>query len=79
MMMIFGGLAFFMRKAKVPIPPMIIAFVIGSALESNFRRSLLYDPKLGWRIFFTRPLTLAFLIAAVVLTVLLARSNKKKT
>lgn len=79
MMMIFGVLAFFMRKAKFPIPPMIIAFVIGSALESNFRRSLLYDPKLGWRIFFTRPLTLAFLIAAVVLTVLLARSNKKKT
>lgn len=78
MMMLFGILAFFMRKAKMPIPPMIIAFVIGGALESNFRRSLLYNGNSGWKIFFTRPMTLAFLIAAVVLALLLARGNKKK-
>ena len=78
MMMFFGILAFFMRKAKMPISPMIIAFVIGGALESNFRRSLLYNGNAGWTIFFTRPMTLAFLIAAVVLALLLARGNKKK-
>lgn len=78
MMMLFGILAFFMRKAKMPIPPMIIAFVIGGALESNFRRSLLYNGNAGWKIFFVRPMTLAFLIAAVVLALLLARGNKKK-
>lgn len=78
MMLAFGILAFFMRKAKMPIPPMIIAFVIGGALESNFRRSLLYNGNAGWKIFFTRPMTLAFLIAAVVLALLLARGNKKK-
>lgn len=79
MMMLFGILAFFLRKGKFPIPPMIIAFVIGGSLESNFRRSLLYDANLGWKIFFTRPLTLAFLVAAVVLALLLAHGNKKQT
>ncbi|NBI68967.1 hypothetical protein D1646_19715 [Pseudoflavonifractor sp. 60] len=79
MMMLFGILAFFLRKGKFPIPPMIIAFVIGGSLESNFRRSLLYDANLGWKNFFTRPLTLAFLVAAVVLALLLAHGNKKQT
>lgn len=78
MMLLFGVLAFFLRKAKFPIPPMIIAFVIGGSLESNFRRSLLYNVQLGWKVFFTRPLTLFFLISAVVLAVLLARGNRTK-
>lgn len=77
-MLIFGIVAYFMRKAKIPIPPMIIAFVIGGSLESNFRRSLLYDTTLGWKIFFTRPLSCIFIIAAVVLAIVLARGNRKK-
>lgn len=78
MMLLFGVLAFLLRKAKFPLPPLIIAFVIGGSLESNFRRSLLYNAELGWKIFFTRPMTLTFLLAAVVLAVLLARGNKTK-
>lgn len=77
MMLVFGIIAFLLRKASFSLPPMIIAFVIGSSLESNFRRSLILNPALGWRIFFTRPLAMALIIIAVVASIFMVLSNKK--
>lgn len=77
MMLVFGVIAFLLRKARFSLPPMIIAFVIGSSLESNFRRSLILNPALGWRIFLTRPLAMVLIIIAVVASVFMVLSNRK--
>ena len=77
MMLAFGFLGFLFKKFKLPMAPMIIAFVIGSSFESNFRRSFLLG-NVNWTIFFTRPLSLAFIIIAVVVAVLMVRSNYKQ-
>lgn len=76
-MLVFGVIGFFLRKFHFSLSPMIIAFVIGGQLESNFRRSLLLDPSAGWTIFFTRPLCLALIVVSIVATVFMVRSNKK--
>lgn len=76
-MLIFGVIGYFLRKFKYSLSPMIIAFVIGGQLESNFRRSLLLDPALGWQIFFTRPLAVSLIIISVVATIFMIRSNMK--
>lgn len=76
-MLVFGVLGFFLRQFKFSLSPMIIAFVIGGALESNFRRSLLLSPDLGWKIFFTRPIATTLIVVAVVATLLMVRSGMK--
>ena len=78
MMLIFGVVGFLLRQFKFSLSPMIIAFVIGGQLESNFRRSMLLNPVLGWKILFTRPISLTLIIVAVVATVLMVLSNKKQ-
>lgn len=75
-MLAFGVIGFLLRTFKFPIPPLIIAFVIGRALESNLRRSLLLGPS-GAFIFFQRPLSAALIIIAIISAVLMVRSNYK--
>lgn len=79
MMLIFGVIGYLFKQFKFSLSPMIIAFVIGGQLESNFRRSLLLDPSKGWMILFTRPISLLLIIVAVVATILMIRDNKKQT
>ncbi len=78
-MLIFGVIGYMLRAFKFSLSPMIIAFVIGGQLESNFRRSLLLNPALGWKIFLTRPLAMGLIIVAVVATVLMVRNGIKKS
>ena len=77
LMLIFGVLAFLLRKNGYTLSPMIIAFVIGGQVESNFRRSLILDP--SGMIFFQRPLCVFLLFSAVVLVFFMVRSNMKNT
>ena len=61
-MLAFGVLGYLMSKFEYPLPPLILAFVLGPIMESSFRQSLIMgqgDPS----IFVTRPL------AAVILGV----------
>jgi putative tricarboxylic transport membrane protein len=59
--LIFGFAGFLMRKAKMNIPPFILAFILGPILERNTRTALLLSDD-SPRIFFTSP------IAAILLT-----------
>ena len=58
--------------------PLILAFVLGPLMEENLRRALLIsrgDPT----VFFTRPISAGFLIAAILLlTIMVIPSFKKK-
>ena len=66
MTILLGLLGFVFMKLKVEPAPLILAFVLGPLMEENQRRALLIsrgDPS----VFFTRPISASFLIAAIVL------------
>jgi putative tricarboxylic transport membrane protein len=75
-MLFMGCVGFALRKNGFPIPPLVIAFVIGRSLESNLRRSLILDSS-GALIFFSRPLSAVLIIAAIVSTIFMVRSNRR--
>ena len=60
-MIIFGVIAFYMRRNGYPILPLILALILGKILEEQFRMSLIIslgDPL----IFFKKPISLTLLI-----------------
>jgi len=75
-MLLFGIVGYLFKKGGFPIPPMVIAFVIGSMLENSMRQSMiLSDGSIA--IFFTRPISLLLLIISTVLCIYMVRKNLK--
>ena len=58
--------ATFMRLYDFPMPPLILAFVLGGLMEENLRRSLLISNG-SWEFLWNRPLTVSIL--AVTITI----------
>ncbi|MGD9951992.1 MAG: tripartite tricarboxylate transporter permease [Burkholderiales bacterium] len=56
----FGVLGYLMNKFEYPLPPLILAFVLGPILESSFRQSLIMGQG-DFGIFVSRPFTAAIL------------------
>src|SRR5512136_1004212 len=74
----FGLLGVIFVKLECEPAPLLLGFVLGPMMEENLRRALLLsrgDPT----VFLTRPLSLAMLIAAVLLILLIALPNIRKT
>jgi TctA family transporter len=69
---LFGVFGFVCVKLGFPPAPMLLGYVLGPMMEENLRRSMLMsggDPS----VFVTRPLSLVFIIATVlILTVMVA-------
>jgi putative tricarboxylic transport membrane protein len=64
-MLAFGVLGYIMKKLDYPIVPLVLAMVLGRLAENSLRQSLmLSDGHLA--IFFTRPIALLFMIAAIL-------------
>jgi putative tricarboxylic transport membrane protein len=69
-----GVFGFLIRQAGMSVVPIVLAIVLGTLIEENFRRALITSNE-GAMIFFNRPLTLAILILAAFTFVLpLARN-----
>jgi putative tricarboxylic transport membrane protein len=71
MTIVFGLMGYLFMKLKVEPAPLILAFVLGPLMEENLRRALLIsrgDPT----VFFTRPISAGFLIAALLLLIVMA-------
>ena len=74
-----GILGYLLMKLECPPAPLILGFVLGPLMEENLRRALLIsrgDPT----VLFTRPISLAFMIAAglILLTMIAPAIRKKK-
>jgi putative tricarboxylic transport membrane protein len=67
-MLIFGIVGYLMRKFGYEGAPMILALVLGPMLEEALRQSLILSQG-DFSIFVSRPLSLSFLILAVLLLV----------
>ena len=68
LVVLFGALGYLMKKFGFEPGPLVLAFVLGSLLESSLRRSLLVlegDPT-G---FFTRPISATLLVTFVIVAV----------
>jgi len=75
---VFGVLGFIWMKLGFNLAPMLLGFVLGPMMEENLRRSLLTsrgDPT----VFLTRPISLAFVIATVlILVVMIAPAVRRR-
>jgi putative tricarboxylic transport membrane protein len=68
-MVIFGFIGFLIRKLKFPIPPLIIALILGPKFEINLRKALLISDH-NFAVFISHRISLVFiLLAALVLFV----------
>jgi TctA family transporter len=68
---VFGLIGFLWMKLECPPAPMLLGFVLGPLMEENLRRALLIsrgDPT----VFVTRPISLGFIIATVLVVVIMA-------
>ncbi|HEX2825059.1 MAG TPA: tripartite tricarboxylate transporter permease [Burkholderiales bacterium] len=76
---LFGILGYILVKLECEPAPLILGFVLGPLMEENLRRALLIsrgDPS----VFFTRPISLAFMIATalIFITMVLPAVRQKK-
>lgn len=74
--MFFGIIGYLMTKFEVPLPPMILGFVLGEIVETNLRRALMYSND-SISAFFTTPICATFLALSVLSIVLAVRKNKQ--
>lgn len=77
MLLFFGVVGYLLRKFDYDAAPLILGFVIGQILEVAFREALIQN----WgqfSVFFTRPISLAFLIITALL-LLVAIITQRKT
>lgn len=74
---IFGIIAYILKVLDYPTIPILLGLVLGGLTEKNFRRSLLIsDGDLS--IFFTRPISLLFVILTVVVIAMIIYNNYKQ-
>lgn len=62
----FSVLALILNLMKIPSTPLIIGFILGSTLELNLRRAVMYDLG-GFQDFFTRPISCVMIIIGCIM------------
>ena len=65
-MLVVGTVSYFLVKAKYPLAPAVLGFVLGTTFESELRRSVRLSGN-DWSVFLTRPIAMAFICLAVVI------------
>jgi putative tricarboxylic transport membrane protein len=75
-MVLFGLLGYLMRKFKYEAAPLIFGFVLSPIAEVKFRQSLLMSSG-DFSIFFTRPISLVFMVLGIGLICLPIFTRKK--
>lgn len=75
LLLVFGVVGYIFDKAKIPIPPLVLCFVLGGMMEQSFRQAMtISDSSFG--IFVGSPITVALLIlcaASIALPFVLSR------
>ncbi|HYC44141.1 MAG TPA: tripartite tricarboxylate transporter permease [Burkholderiales bacterium] len=74
---IFGVVGFIWLRLECQPAPLLLGFVLGPLMEENLRRALLIsrgDPT----VFFTRPISLGFMIATAIIVIIMVLPALKK-
>jgi putative tricarboxylic transport membrane protein len=67
---LFGIFGFVCMKLGFPPAPMLLGYVLGPMMEENLRRSMLMSGG-DASVFFTRPISVAFIIATVLILIVM--------
>jgi len=59
-----GVLGYALKALDYPLAPLVLGVILGPIAETNLRRALMTEP--DWTLFLTRPVSLIFLVAAVL-------------
>jgi putative tricarboxylic transport membrane protein len=62
----FGIAGYFMKQVKIPIGPMVVAFILTPLLEINLRRGLMKAPNRSFLDFFSSPIFTVLMILTVL-------------
>lgn len=65
MTLFFGFLGYIMKKMNYPIPPLVLALVLGNMLETALRQSLIISNG-SVTVFFTRPISAVLMVIALI-------------
>ena len=83
-MLFFGVIGYLMNKFRFPVVPLLLAIILGPALEEHLRMSLIISQG-DYSIFFTHPISLTFLLISffsfilpIVGPVLFQKKNSEK-
>ena len=68
-MLAFGVLGFVLESRRIPLAPFVIGFVLGPIAEENLSKGLM-STNGDWSPVVTRPISMSFLVVALLLTVL---------
>jgi len=63
-MLVFGILAYFMKKYNIPVVPMLLALILGPSLEEHLRMSLIISQG-NPAIFVKHPISLIFILISI--------------
>lgn len=78
-LLFFGVFGYFLNRYGFSSAPVVLGMILGYMVESNFRRGMTMHEG-DWTVFFTRPISLCFILLSVVAIVLpLYRHYKKNT
>ena len=64
-MLVFGIIGFFCRRAKYPVAGLLLALILGDKIEQTFRQSLIMSQG-SYGIFVMKPVALGFLIVTLL-------------
>ena len=67
----FGVIGFLWMRFEMQPAPMLLGFVLGPLMEENLRRALLIS-RGDATVFFTRPISLGFMIATILILIIMA-------
>lgn len=74
LLFIIGALGYLLVKFDFARAPLILGVILGPIAETNLRRAMMRDPDIT--LFFTRPISLAFLVLAVISMIFTLKQNK---
>ena len=76
--LVFGVMAWFMRKLELPAVPVLLGMVLGNMTETNFRRALLISDG-SPKIFFSSVYCWIFIALIVVVIIGILRGKMKES
>ena len=77
LMVLFGILGYAFIKLDCEPAPLILGFILGPMMEENLRRTMVLSYGSPW-VFFTRPLSATFLLAAAILLFIVLAPNIRR-
>ena len=74
--LLFGIVSYFLRRMDFQLVPILLGIVLGPLAEKNFRRAMIISQG-SVSIFFTRPISCAFILVALASVLIFAWRNHK--